>query len=402
MRFNFKARNNEGALKEGSVEAISWEAAAQILEKNELTPISIREEKRASGVKGVFDKWLEGVNQKELVTFFQQLSTLIEARVPIVSALDTIAEQMSNHYFRSVIAKMSDDVEDGMPFSEALEAHPSAFSPLTISMIRAGEVSGSLQKSVNYVAENIERNYQLMTRIRGALYYPVFVLSVAGIVGFLVVTFILPKITVIIKDMKIAVPWYTSVLISLGDFMAAHWPSVLMVIIAAIGAFVYYIRTESGKKEWEIIVLKVPVIGTLARDIYITRLSENLGALLNGGIPVVRALMIVSEVVGNQVFAKIIMKAADEVRAGGTMSTVFIRHSQIPPIVSQMIRIGEETGSISKVLGSVAKFYGQEVDNMTKALTSLLEPILIVFLGIGVGIMVVGVLLPIYNIAGQL
>lgn len=402
MRFNFKAKNDEGSLKEGSVEAMSWEAAAQILEKNGLTPISIREEKRASGLVGGFGKWLEGVNQKELVTFFQQLSTLIEARVPIVSALDTIAEQLTNRYFKIIVAEMSDDIEDGMPFSEALERHPDVFSPLTISMVRAGEVSGSLQKSITYVAENIERNYQLMTRIRGALYYPVFVLSVASLVGFLVVTFILPKITIIIKDMKVVVPWYTTVLITIGDFMSAYWPAVLMTVLAAVGAFIYYIRTDSGKREWEIIVLKLPIIGILARDIYITRFSENLSALLNGGIPVVRALMIASEVVGNQVFAKIIMKAADEVRAGGTMSTVLIRHSEIPPIVSQMIRIGEETGTVSKVLGSIAKFYGQEVDNMTKALTSLLEPILIVFLGIGVGIMTVGVLLPIYNIAGQM
>lgn len=389
-------------MKEGSVEAMSWEAAAQILEKNGLVPISIREEKRASGLSGFFDKWLESVSQKELVTFFQQLSTLIEARVPIVSALDTIGEQMTNRYFKTVVTEMGDDIEDGMPFSEALERHMDVFSPLTISMVRAGEISGSLQKSITYVAENIERNYQLMTRIRGALYYPAFVMSVAAIVGFLVVTFILPKITIIIKDMKVAVPWYTTALITVGDFMSAHWPSVLMAVMTVIGAFIYYIRTDSGKREWEIIVLKLPVIGILARDIYVTRFSENLGALMNGGIPVVRALMIASEVVGNQVFAKIILKAADEVRAGGTMSTVFIRYNEIPPIVSQMIRIGEETGTVSKVLGSVAKFYGQEVDNMTRALTSLLEPFLIVLLGIGVGIMVVGVLLPIYNIAGQM
>jgi type IV pilus assembly protein PilC len=175
-----------------------------------------------------------------------------------------------------------------------------------------------------------------------------------------------------------------------------------MVILAAIGTFVYYIRTESGKHEWQVIVLKLPVVGVLARYIYITRFAENLGALLNGGIPVVRALTIVSEVVGNQVFEKIILKAADEVKSGGAMSNVLIRQVQIPPIVSQMVRIGEETGTLSKVLQSVARFYDQEVDNTTKALMSLLEPILIVFLGIGVGIMVVGVLMPIYNIAGQL
>ncbi len=401
MKFNFKAKDNNGAEREGIVEALDWTFAAQILEKNGLTPISIYEEKSSFSVAGLERIW-EGVSQKELMTFFQQIATLIEARVPIVSSLNTVCEQMTNRYFRIIIKEVSDNVEDGMSFSEALERHPDVFSSLTISMIRAGEVSGSLQKSIAYVAENIEKNYQLMSRIRGALYYPAFVLSAAAIVGFLVVTFILPKITVIIKDMNVEVPWYTTALISVGDFMEAYWPAVLMVVFAVIGAFVYYIRTDSGKKEWEVIVLKLPVIGVLAKDIYVTRMAENLSALLNGGIPVVRALDIVSEVVGNQVFAGIIMKAAEEVKSGGTMSTVFVRYQQIPPIVSQMIRIGEETGSLSKVLGSVSKFYNQEVDNMTRALTSLLEPFLIVLLGIGVGIMVVGVLLPIYNIAGQM
>lgn len=403
MKFNFKAKNDAGQIREGAVEAMSQEAAAQILEKNGLTPISIKEEERSADFMKSIEKIWEGVSQKELVTFFQQLATLIEARVPIVSSLTTISEQFGNKYLRLIVKEMSDDIEDGMPLSEAMEQHVDVFSPLTVNMIRAGEVSGSLQKSITFVADHIEKDYQLTAKIRGALYYPMFVMSVAGIVGFLVVTFILPKITVLIKDIKVAVPWYTTVLVNIGDFMNQNWMSVLLVIFAGIGAFVYYIRSESGRREWEIIVLKIPVIGTLAQDIYITRFAENLSVLLNGGIPVVRALIIVSEVVGNQVFEKIIMKAAEEVKAGGAMSAVFVHtEEQIPPIVSQMIRIGEETGTLSKVLNSVAKFYSQEVDNMTRTLTTLLEPALIVFLGIGVGVLTVGVLLPIYNIAGQM
>ncbi len=403
MKFNFKAKNDAGQIREGAVEALSQEAAAQILEKNGLTPISIKEEERSADFMKSIEKIWEGVSQKELVTFFQQLATLIEARVPIVSSLTTISEQFGNKYLRLIVKEMSDDIEDGMPLSEAMEQHVDVFSPLTVNMIRAGEVSGSLQKSITFVADHIEKDYQLTAKIRGALYYPMFVMSVAGIVGFLVVTFILPKITVLIKDIKVAVPWYTTVLVNIGDFMNQNWMSVLLVIFAGIGAFVYYIRSESGRREWEIIVLKIPVIGTLAQDIYITRFAENLSVLLNGGIPVVRALIIVSEVVGNQVFEKIIMKAAEEVKAGGAMSAVFVHtEEQIPPIVSQMIRIGEETGTLSKVLNSVAKFYSQEVDNMTRTLTTLLEPALIVFLGIGVGVLTVGVLLPIYNIAGQM
>lgn len=402
MKFLFTAKNDAGQTRDGLVEAISWEAAAQILEKNGLTPITIKEQRKSSAFLQSFRKILEGVGQKDLMVFFRQLATLIDARVPIASSLNTIEEQFDNKYFRMVIREIADDIEDGMPFSEALEKHKNIFSPLTINMIRAGEVSGSLQKSVSFVAENIEKNYQLTAKIRGALYYPIFVLGVAFVVGFLVVTFILPKITALIKDFNVPIPWYTGILIWLGDFMNQYWWAVGLVILGGIGAFIYYIRTPAGRREWEVIVLKIPVLGVLARNIYITRFSENLSALLNGGIPVVRALTIVSEVVGNSVFEKIILNAASEVKNGNLMSTVFARSPEMPSIIAQMVRIGEETGTLSRVLKSVSDFYNQEVENMTKNLTTLIEPILIVMLGIGVGVLVVGILMPIYNIAGQL
>lgn len=402
MKFLFKAKNDAGQMREGLVEAMSWEAAAQILGKNGLTPITINEQKKSSAFLQSFRKILEGVGQKDLMVFFRQLATLIDARVPIASSLTTIEEQFDNKYFRMIIREIADDIEDGMPFSESLEKHPDVFSSLTINMIRAGEISGSLQKSISFVAENIEKNYQLTSKIRGALYYPIFVLGVAFVVGFLVITFILPRITVLIKDFDVPIPWYTNILIQLGDFMNQYWWAVAVVILGGIGAFIYYIRTEAGRREWEVIVLKIPVIGTLARNIYITRFAENLSALLNGGIPVVRALTIVSEVVGNSVFEKIILNAAGEVKNGNLMSAVFARSPEMPSIIAQMTRIGEETGTLARVLKSIANFYDQEVENMTKNLTTLIEPILIVGLGIGVGVLVIGILMPIYNIAGQL
>lgn len=402
MKFLFRAKNDAGQLREGLVEAINLEAAAQILEKNGLTPITVQEQKKSIVFIESLQKILNGVSQKELMTFFRQLAILIEARVPITSALHTIGEQVANPYLRVITKEIEDDIEDGMPFSEALEKHPDVFSPLTINMLRAGEVSGSLQKSVGFVAENIEKNYQLTSKIKSALYYPAFVLSVAFIVGFLVLTFIFPRITAIVKDLDVAVPWYTTVLIGVGDFMNQYWWAILLVMAAGVGAFIYYLRTEAGRYEWEVILLKIPIIGTLARNIYITRFADNLSALLSGGIPVVKALSIVSEVIGNHIFQKLIMKAAEEVKTGGVMSVVFLQASEMPPIVSQMIRIGEETGSLAQVLKSTGTFYSQEVELTTKNLTTLIEPILIVLLGVGVGILVMGVLAPIYNIAGQL
>jgi type IV pilus assembly protein PilC len=223
MKFLFKAKDSSSQVREGMVEAMSWEAAAQILETNRLIPITINEEKQSMVFMKSFSKMWEGVSQKELVIFFRQLSTLIDARVAIVSSLNTIEEQSENKYFQIILKEISDDVKDGMSFSDALEKHPDVFTSLTINMIRAGEVSGSLHKSVAFVAESVEKNYQLTAKIKSALYYPAFVLSVGFIVGFLVVTFILPKLTIMIKDLNVPVPWYTTALVLLGDFMEAYW-----------------------------------------------------------------------------------------------------------------------------------------------------------------------------------
>lgn len=405
MKFTFKAKAESGEVKEGLVEALDRASAIQILQRNNLIPLAIRGEKAGQLFSWIADlkKLWEGVSPKELMVIFRQLATLIQARVPVVTSLQTISNQVTNGYLRLVLRQLEDEIQDGMSFSEALEKHPKVFTSMTVNMIKAGEVSGSLQHSIEFVADSIEKNYHLTSKIRGALMYPGFVTLVAGIIGFLVVTFILPKITLLIKDLNVPVPWYTTGLIWLGDFMNEYWWAVLIVILSAAGGFVYYIQTESGKREWNIVVLRLPVFKHLMKNLYITRFSENLGALLNGGIPVVRALMITSDVIGNQVYQGIMLRAAEEVKTGGAISNAFARYpNEIPPIVTQMVRIGEETGTLSQVLESMAKFYNQEVDIITKNLTTLIEPFLIVILGIGVGILVVGVLMPIYNIAGQL
>lgn len=402
MKFFFKAKNDLGEVKEGFVEAIGRDFATEILQKNGLVLLSLEEEKTGISLDRQFQKLWEGVSQRELVILFRQLSTLIEAKVPVTSSLQSVAMQTDNEYLRGIIRDMSEDIDDGMPFSEALERHADIFSPLVINMVKAGEMSGGLQRSIKYVADNIEKNYYMTSKIKGSLMYPGFVIGAASIIGFLVVTFILPKITGIIKEMKIAVPWYTQVLMWLGDFMQVYWWAVILVIGGAIAGFMYYANSESGQKDMEEIILKIPVVGTIASRLYLIRFAENLSALLSGGIPIVRALTVVADVVGNGVYKRIILQAADNVRTGGMMSQVLMNSPAIPPMVAQMVKIGEETGSTSQVLKAVSDFYSQEVDMLTKNMMSLIEPILIVILGIGVAIMVVGILLPIYNIAGQL
>jgi len=402
MHYIFTAKDEAGSVKKGTVDALDRELAAQILQRNGLVPITVDRESAGFSFQREIQKMLDRVTQKELMVLFRQLSTLIEARVPVVSSLQAIADQSENKYLQIIVKEVASDLEDGMAFSEALGRFPDVFSPLVVSMVRSGEVSGNLQKSVTFIADNIERNYLLSSRVKGALFYPGFVVAVAAIIGFIVVSFILPKLTQMIKDLGVAVPWYTKIVMGVGDFMNSYWWAVLIVIVGAIGAGFFYARSEDGRREWNYLQLKIPVIGTLLRYVYIARFADNLSALLSSGIPVVRALHIVSDVVGNSVYQKVILRAADEVKTGKTISSVFASSSDIPPIVSKMLLIGEETGKMNHVLDSTARFYSQEVDNITRNLTSLIEPVLIVVLGIGVGILVVSVIMPIYNITGSI
>lgn len=402
MKFNFKAKTQEGEYREGTIEAGSKEAAVKVLQKNNLLPLSVQEEEKQNDLTKAFLKYYDRVTEKELVIFFRQLSILIEARVPILTSLAAIKEQTSNSYFVKVISEMVNDIEDGMSLSGALEKHKDIFSSLTINIIKAGETSGSLKKSIDYVAENIERNYTLSTRVRSALLYPGIVLVVFFIIGFLVISFILPKLTQVIKDLNAIVPWYTEAVMTVGDFMAVYWWAVAIVILGFVVTVMYYLRTNDGRREWDQVKIRLPIVGEIYRYVYITRFSENLAVLLAGGIPIIRALESVSAVINNSVYEAVFLKAAEEVKRGGNMSTVLRRSSLIPPMVAHMVKIGEDSGQIDSVLGHIAKFYDQETEILTKNLSTLLEPVLMVIIGIAVGFMAFAILMPIYNIAGQI
>lgn len=402
MKFIFKAKDPNGEVREGKVDAISKTMAIEVLQKSNLVPFYLEQEKKRTGIiKDVSRLW-EGISAREISVLFRQLATLIEAKVSIVSSLQAIQDQMDNKYLKMVIVDLIDDIEDGLPLSESMSKHPDVFTNLMVSMIKAGEVSGNLQRSITFIADNTEKNAELTSKIKGALFYPAFIFSAAIIIGFVVFTFVLPKLTGVFQGLNVQVPWYTQLLMNIGNFMSNYWWAALVVILGFFAGAFYYLRSEVGQREFDHVSLKIPVFGNLLRNIYISRFAENLSVLLSGGIPIVRALTIVSEVVDNVAYEGVILRAADEVKTGGSMSTVLSKSSEFPPIVSRMIKIGEDAGKISEVLKNVATFYEQETERITRNLASLIEPILIVVLGIGVAILVFAILMPIYNIAGQL
>lgn len=402
MKFIFKAKDQSGKIKEGKIEAGDRDKAVQLLQKENLVPMFVVRKKGTSEIVKEIQRIWEGATQKELMVFFRELATLIDAKVPVVPSLRAIQEQAESKYLGIVIKEIADDVEDGMPLSESMAKYPNTFNNLAVSIIKAGEVSGNLQRSILFVADNIEKNYRLTSKVRGALFYPAFVITVSAIIGFIATTVILPRLTDMIEELEVEIPWYTQIIMFISRFMENYWWAVLIAILGAAGGFIYYIKTESGKREWDKVKLNLPIVGKLFNYIYITRFASNFSILLAGGIPIVRALTVVSEVVGNSVYQSVILRSADEVKTGGNISTVFSRSSVIPPIVSKIIKIGEETGKISEVTKNIADFYEQEADAITQNLSKAIEPVLIVILGIGVAILVFAILLPIYDIAGKL
>jgi type IV pilus assembly protein PilC len=402
MEFIFKAKDLLGKNREGEIEAINKEIAIQAIQKKGLIPISLIEKEKTSAVLRDLKRIWEGIKPREMAIFFRQLAILIESKVPIVQALQALEEQSENQFLRTVISEMSEDIKDGMTLSESMAKHPLVFNDLMVSVISSGEISGSLQKSIGYIADNIEKNYSLSSKIKSALFYPAFVVSAAFIIGFVVISFVLPRLTGVIKDMAVEVPWYTKLLMEIGNFMQSYWWAVLIAIFGLIGGVVYYIKSDEGKRDWDQIKLKLPVFGNFFKAVYISRFADNFAVLIDGGIPMVNALGQVSSIIGNYTFEQIILKTVDEVKRGGSVSSVFEKTPEIPPMVSKMLKVGEETGKISEVLKKTASFYEQDLDEMTRNMTALIEPILISVLGIGVGILVFAIIVPIYDIANKI
>jgi len=402
MKFFFKAKNKIGEIKEGTVEAANRELALDLIQKKELFLIALEVVKKKSPLMDVFRKYFNRVTAKELMIFFRQLAILIEARVPIVFALTAIKEQSKNQFLRIIIEEVVNDLQDGLSFSDALKKKPEIFSNLSTNIIKAGETSGNLKQSVEYVANNIEKNYSLSKKITSAFIYPAVVLVVFLIIGFIFVAFIIPKMTVIIKDIGGNFPWYTTLIISLSDFMAIYWWIVLLGIIGFLIGIIFFIQTSSGKILIDNLKIKIPIFGTIFRNICITRFSENLAILLKGGIPIIRAVTLSSSVVNNSIYEKLFLRVAYELKVGGSINKVFQKTELIPSIVTQMIRVGEETGQLDLVLRHISSFYEQEIEAATKNLSTLLEPVIMVFIGIAVGVLVFTIMMPIYNVANQI
>lgn len=403
-KFTYLAKTKDGIVKQGIVTASNEDVALSALQGKELIVISIKDTKSQS----LFGKDLEifnRVSDRDLAIFTRILAVFLEVQIPLVEALSILRDQnKSNKYFAEVLDQIVLDVQDGNLLSNAIEKHPKVFNTLYVSIVRTGEISGGLQTGLLYMADYLEEQYDLNSKIKGALSYPVLVMIVFLVIGLGIAYYVLPQLVEVLENLGsgVKLPWTTQMIILLSDILQRFIWFILGFLVLSIGGFAYFLKTEVGSKwadKWE---LKLPIFGQLLTKIYITRFAINLKTLLMAGVPIVSALDIGAKVVGNYVFEQIIKESMANIRAGGQLSETLLKHKEVPYIASQIIAVGEKTGKINSVLETLARFYKKEVDNIVANLTTLIEPIMIVGLGIGVAIFVVSILLPIYNIAGAL
>lgn len=400
MLYKYTAISQSGEKTEATIEAISADVAISVLQKRGLiiSQISGADEKKFSIFGDI--SFFNHVSNKEIVILSRQMATLFQAQVSALRIFRLLANQVENKLLQKYLFDIVDDLQGGSSISNALARHPDAFSDFYVNMVKSGEESGKLDETFGYLADYLDRSYSIISKAKSALIYPAFVIATFIGVMVIMMTFIIPKISTMLADSGQELPIYTKIVLGISNLFVNY--GILMAIGALIlGFFVWkYIQTPDGKMNLDKITLNVPYVGTLYRKLYLARIADNLNTMIGSGIPILRALEITSAVVDNYVFKNILNQSIKEVKGGNSLSNAFGSFPDIPSIMVQMIKVGEETGELGNILKTLANFYEREVIQAVDTLVSMIEPIMIVALGLGVGILMASVLMPIYNIAG--
>lgn len=400
MLFQYQAIDQNGAPQQGTVDAVSRDIAISSLQRRGFSVTSVEEAERQT--QGLNIALFESVSNKDVVLLSRQISTLFEAQVSALRVFRLLASESEKPLMQRVLTEVADDLQAGTPISKALAKHPKVFSEFYVNMVKSGEESGKLDATFLYLADYLDRTYEIVSKARNALIYPAFVISTFVIVMILMMTMVIPRISSILIDSGQDIPVYTKVVIALSNFFVDY--GILLLILAVVGGFflVRFGLTEGGKAQFDRLQLSTPYIGDLYRKLYLSRIADNLATMLSSGISVVQATEITGSVVGNAVYKEILTEVSTSVKAGGSMSSALSQYREVPGIMTAMIKVGEETGELGNILKTLARFYQREVSNAVDTLVDLIEPFMIVVLGLGVGILLASVLIPIYNISSAI
>lgn len=399
VTFAYQVKDQQGKLHSGELEASSSGAATKALRDRGYTTLSLEEKKQSALQKEIKIPGLSGrVKAKDVAVFSRQFATMINAGLSLLRSLDILAEQTPNKAFAGTIKTVKADVEKGKSLSEAMEAHPKTFSRLYVAMVRAGEVGGVLDATLLRLADTLERGVELRGKVKSAMTYPVAVLGLVVLILTAMLIFVVPMFEDMYADLGGTLPLPTQILLGVSRFTTSNWYIVLGLIIAGAWGFRRWVASENGRYAFDQIKLHLPIFGALTQKSAIARFSETLASLTRTAVPILQAMDIVAATAGNEVVAKAVRDVQSSVKEGESLAKPLSEHPIFPPMVVQMLAVGEETGALDTMLEKLGEFYNAEVNATVDSLTSLLEPLLMVVLGGSVGGMIVALYMPMFNL----
>lgn len=399
--FVYSGKTTSGEARKGEIEAQNLAQATATLRRQQIIPSSVTEKKGGLGAISIKIPGMGAkITTKEIVIFTRQFATMIDAGLPLVQCLDILSTQQTNPEFKRVLTEVKSSVEGGSTFADALRKHPRVFDDLFVNLVAAGEVGGILDTILNRLANFMEKAQKLKGKIKGAMTYPVAVIVIAMLVVAGLLIWVVPIFEDMFADFGQALPAPTQLVVAMSKFLQSSYYIIIGAVIGAYFGTKQIYRTDGGRKFIDTIVLKLPVFGDLLRKTAVARFTRTLGTMMSSGVPILEALEIVAKTAGNMVIEEAIMRARKSLSEGKTLAEPLEDTKVFPPMVTQMIMVGESTGAMDTMLNKIADFYEDEVDAAVEALTSLIEPLLMVFLGVVVGGLVIALYLPIFQIAG--
>jgi len=397
MKFKYTARTKTGEMQAGFVEGASREGALNLLQNNELYVLSLEALQKRKWFD--FSTWFDRVRSVDLMVFTRQFATMLSAQIPISDSLKNLHRYTKSPVLQSAIFEIISDVDAGLTLSRALERHPDIFSSFYVNMVSVAEITGRLEDTFVYLADYLERQVGLTSKVRNALIYPSMLIVLSLFVMMILVVVIFPALRPLFKEVGVELPIFTKIIFGIGDFISEWWLAVLVFIIFAVILSIDYFRSDEGKTVFDDLIIRIPIVGKIVKMLYVTRFSEASSTLIKGGVPIVQAIEVASHTIDNRVYLEILQEAAETVRRGEPISTWFEQNEvYFPPLVAQMVEVGEKTGRLEKMFDKISDFYSREVENLVANLVELISPLLIVGIGIFVGLLFASVLLPIYNL----
>lgn len=402
MLFNYTAIDKDGAEIHGGIDAVNVDVAINSLQRKGLIISSIKSNDEATGFSRSL-VFFDRVSNKEVVILSRQMATLFGAQVSALRIFRLIGGEIKNNMLRKGLLDISDDLQAGSSISKALAKHPKIFSQFYVNMVKSGEESGKLDQTFSYLADYLDRNYAVTSKAKNALIYPAFVIFTFVSVMVLMLTMVIPRISGILKDAGQEIPIYTKIVIGLSDVLV-NYGAYLLIILVVGGFFLgRFLMTTAGKDATASLKISIPYVGDLYRKLFLSRIADNMNTMLQSGIPMIKVIELTAAVVDNRVYENMLNESLELVKTGTPLSDAFAKYPEyIPGIMVQMVKIGEETGELGNILATLAKFYQREVINAVDTLVDLIEPAMIVLLGMGVAFLLASVLIPIYNISSAI